>query len=201
MGMMRQYELVERVQKYKPMHRRGPAQQAPMFMPCARMATQKRANRATPIFAHPLEVAAILTELKLDDATIVGGVAARHDRGHRPPPAPRSTSCSARISAARRRADQDQEARPRSRRRQAGGELPQAPARHFDDMRVLLVKLADRLHNMRTLEYMPADKRSAFPRRRSRSMRRSPAAWACRTCATSWRSSPSAISTRKPTRR
>jgi guanosine-3',5'-bis(diphosphate) 3'-pyrophosphohydrolase len=37
------------------------------------MATQTRAS-GDPYFSHPLEVAAILTDLKLDDATIVAAL-------------------------------------------------------------------------------------------------------------------------------
>src|SRR5256712_11982773 len=33
-----------------------------------------------------------------------------------------------------------------------------------DDIRVIMVKFADRLHNMRTLEYLPADRREAIAR-------------------------------------
>src|ERR1700733_10911301 len=66
--MMRQYELVERVQKYDPTASEALLNRAYVYAMQAH-GHQKRAS-GDPFFSHPLEVAAILTELKLDDATI-----------------------------------------------------------------------------------------------------------------------------------
>ena len=70
--MMRQYELVERVRKYNPNVDEDLLNRAYVYAMQAHGA-QKRAS-GDPYFSHPLEVAAILTDLKLDDATIVAAV-------------------------------------------------------------------------------------------------------------------------------
>ena len=154
--MMRQYELVERVQAYNPNADENLLNRAYVYA-MQKHGTQKRAS-GDPYFAHPLEVAAILTDLKLDDATIA--VALLHDTIE-------DTDAT--------RAEIDQlfgseigeivdgltkiERLQLVTREEAQAEnLRKLLLAISADIRVLLVKLADRLHNMRTLDFMPPEK-------------------------------------------
>src|SRR5947199_9214481 len=70
--MMRQYDLVDRVRAYNPETNEDLLNRAYVYAMKAHGA-QTRAS-GDPYFSHPLEVAAILTDLKLDDATIVAAL-------------------------------------------------------------------------------------------------------------------------------
>src|SRR5439155_13152274 len=70
--MMRQYDLVERVRSYNPDTNEDLLNRAYVYAMKAH-GSQTRAS-GDPYFSHPLEVAAILTGLKLDDATIVAAL-------------------------------------------------------------------------------------------------------------------------------
>ena len=70
--MMRQYDLVERVRRYNPHTDEALLNRAYVYAMKAH-GEQTRAS-GDPYFSHPLEVAAILTDLKLDDATIVAAL-------------------------------------------------------------------------------------------------------------------------------
>ena len=70
--MMRQYDLIERVRRYNPKTSEALLNRAYVYAMKAH-GEQKRAS-GDPYFSHPLEVAAILTDLKLDDATIVAAL-------------------------------------------------------------------------------------------------------------------------------
>ncbi len=70
--MMRQYDLVERVRSYNPDTNEDLLNRAYVYAMKAH-GTQTRAS-GDPFFSHPLEVAAILTDLNLDDATIVAAL-------------------------------------------------------------------------------------------------------------------------------
>ena len=155
--MMRQYELVERVQRYKPDVNEALLNKAYVYA-MQKHGHQKRAS-GDPYFSHPLEVAAILTDMHVDEATIA--VALLHDTIE-------DTSAT--------RAEIDQlfgsdmgklvEGLTKlkkldlvSRKAEQAENLRKLLLAISDDVRVLLVKLADRLHNMRTLDHMRPDKR------------------------------------------
>ena len=67
--MMRQYELLERVAAYNPNVDEALLNRAYVYA-MTKHGGQKRAS-GDPYFSHPLEVAAILTDMKLDVDTIV----------------------------------------------------------------------------------------------------------------------------------
>ena len=70
--MIRQYELVERVKAYEPSADEKLLNRAYVFSMRAH-GSQTRAS-GDPFFSHPLEVAGILTTLKLDSASVVTGL-------------------------------------------------------------------------------------------------------------------------------
>jgi RelA/SpoT family (p)ppGpp synthetase len=119
---------------------------------------QKR-DSGDPYFSHPLQVAAILTDLKLDDATIAAALLhdtiedtdatrAEIDRlfGHDIGRLVEGLTKLKKLELVSKEAKQAENLR----------KLLLAIA---DDVRVLLIKLADRLHNMRTLAYRPPEAR------------------------------------------
>jgi GTP diphosphokinase / guanosine-3',5'-bis(diphosphate) 3'-diphosphatase len=155
--MIRYEDLAEKVTRYHPdapieLIQRG-------YVVSAKYHKGQLRMNGEPYLTHPLEVANILAELKLDAVTVTAGLL--HD------------------------VLEDTLMSPDELRKQFGDEVfllvdgvtkiaqvyltskHQKQAENFrkmllamvSDIRVLFVKLADRLHNMRTLQYLPPDRR------------------------------------------
>jgi GTP diphosphokinase / guanosine-3',5'-bis(diphosphate) 3'-diphosphatase len=155
--MIRYEDLADKVSRYHPeasieLIQRGYVVSAKYHKGQVRM-------NGEPYLTHPLEVANILAELKLDVVTVTAGLL--HD------------------------VLEDTLMTPEELRKQFGEEVSQLvdgvtkiaqvylPSRQHkqaenfrkmllamvSDIRVLFVKLSDRLHNMRTLQYLPPDRR------------------------------------------
>ncbi|MGH6816070.1 MAG: RelA/SpoT family protein [Hyphomicrobiaceae bacterium] len=154
---MRQYELVERVLAYNPNADEALLNRAYVYAMKAH-SHQRRAS-GDPYFSHPLEVAAILTELKLDDATIAAGLLhdtiedtdvtrAEIDRLF-------GTEIGALVDGLTKIKKLDLI----SKKAEQAENFRKLLIAISSDIRVLLVKLADRLHNMRTIEPMKPESR------------------------------------------
>jgi GTP pyrophosphokinase len=149
---MRQTDLVERVKAYDPDADEGVLNKAYVYAMTAH-GKQFRAS-GDPYFAHPLEVAAILTELKLDVATIA--TALLHDTiedtlvTYDDVKANFGEEIASLVDGVTKLSQLE----VFSERTKQAENFRKLMLAITSDIRVLLVKLADRLHNMRTLGYI-----------------------------------------------
>ena len=150
--MIRQYELVETVKSYDNNADEEALNKAYVFAMKAHGA-QTRASGA-PYFSHPLEVAGILTDYKLDTKSII--TALLHDtvedtdvtpddiRSHFGEEISHLVDGVTKLTQIELQSDQSDQAE----------NFRKLVLAMSEDIRVLLVKLADRLHNMRTLHFI-----------------------------------------------
>ena len=150
--MMRQFELVELVKSYDPNADEDALNRAYVYSMKAHGA-QLRAS-GDPYFSHPVEVAGILAQMKLDAASIVTGLL--HDTVEDTvatlddidrvfgPEITRLVDGVTKLSRIELQSDQTKQAE----------NFRKLVLAMSEDIRVLLVKLADRLHNMQTLRFI-----------------------------------------------
>ncbi|HEV2177265.1 MAG TPA: bifunctional (p)ppGpp synthetase/guanosine-3',5'-bis(diphosphate) 3'-pyrophosphohydrolase [Terriglobia bacterium] len=125
--------------------------------------TQKRLS-GEPYVSHPLEVANVLAEMKLDVVCLAGGML--HDVVEDTPTTIERVRQEfgpdvARIVEGVTKIGRFEFLSPEEKQAE---NLRKMVLAMVDDIRVVLVKLADRLHNMRTLAFLPPDKRQRIAR-------------------------------------
>jgi GTP diphosphokinase / guanosine-3',5'-bis(diphosphate) 3'-diphosphatase len=155
--MMRQFELVELVKSYDPHADEDALNRAYVFSTKAHGA-QLRAS-GDPYFSHPVAVAGLLAQMKLDTASIVTGLL--HDTVEDTvatlddidrvfgPDIARLVDGVTKLSRIELQSDQTKQAE----------NFRKLVLAMSEDIRVLLVKLADRLHNMQTLHFIKSDEK------------------------------------------
>src|ERR1700758_2973409 len=150
--MMRQFDRVERVKAYDPGTDEDALNRAYVYSMKAHGAQLR--DSGDPYFSHPIEVAGILAQMKLDTASIVTGllhdtvedtVATLNDieRVFGSETA-RLVDGVTKLSRIELQSDQTKQAE----------NFRKLVLAMSEDIRVLLVKLADRLHNMQTLRFI-----------------------------------------------
>ncbi len=154
---MRQYELVERVLAYNPNADEALLNRAYVYA-MKKHGTQTRAS-GDPYFAHPLEVAAILTDMKLDETTIA--VALLHDTIEDTDATREEIDrlFGSEIGEVVEGLTKIERLKLVTREEAQAENLRKLLLAISQDVRVLVVKLADRLHNMRTISFVPEEKR------------------------------------------
>ncbi len=160
--MPRFEDILDRVTQYNPNADQELLRKAYVFS--AREHKNQVRSSGEPYLFHPLEVAHLLAELRLDTASIVSGLLhdvvedtltdIEHVERYFGTDVAHIVAGVTKISKLQFSSQEQAEAE----------NLRKMILAMVDDIRVILVKLADRLHNMRTLEHLPEHKRERIAR-------------------------------------
>lgn len=159
---LRQHELVDKVMAYDPTADEEALNRAYVYATVMH-GSQKRAS-GDPYFAHPIEVAGILTDYRLDQDAIIAALlhdtiedtdASFEDITMRFGPV---------VAELVEGVTKLTKLELRSEYTKQSENLRKFILAISRDIRILLVKLADRLHNMRTLQYVKIEKRERIAR-------------------------------------
>ncbi len=157
--MLRQYELVDLVKSYDPDADEDALNRAYVFA-MKKHGAQLRAS-GDPYYSHPVEVAGILTKFKLDSASVIAGLL--HDtvedtdttveeiKGLFGEQVAQIVDGLTKLAMIEQKSVNNKQAENFRKLLLAMSE----------DIRVLLIKLADRLHNMRTLHFLKKPEKRA----------------------------------------
>src|SRR5689334_21274061 len=155
-------ELLKKVRSYRPNDDLGLIRSAYNYSLLHHTGQQRASGE--PYLVHPLEVACVLAEMKLDPIAIVAGllhdsvedtsvtiIDIRKEFGEQVAHIVEGVTKISKIDFA-------------SREEQQAENLRKMMLAMVDDIRVVLIKLADRLHNMRTLEHLAPERQQKIAR-------------------------------------
>ncbi|MDP4725252.1 MAG: bifunctional (p)ppGpp synthetase/guanosine-3',5'-bis(diphosphate) 3'-pyrophosphohydrolase [Alphaproteobacteria bacterium] len=153
--MLRQFELVERLRAYDPLVDEDLINRAYVFSVKSH-GCQVR-DSGDPYFSHPIEVAGILTELKLDSQSIATGLL--HDTVEDTVATIEEIEMYFGVEIAQlvNGVTKLSKLELQSEATKQAENFRKLVLAMSSDIRVLLVKLADRLHNMRTLHHISSE--------------------------------------------
>ena len=157
--MLRQYELVDLVKSYDPDADEDALNRAYVFA-MKKHGAQLRAS-GDPYYSHPVEVAGILTKFKLDSASIIAGLL--HDTVEDTDTTIEEVrslfgdQVAQLVDGLTKLAMIEQ----KSANNKQAENFRKLLLAMSEDIRVLLIKLADRLHNMRTLHFLQKPEKRA----------------------------------------
>jgi GTP pyrophosphokinase len=155
-------DIAGKVQAYRPGEDLTPLRRAYDF--CALRHSEQKRLSGEPFISHPLEVVQILAEMKLDPVCLTAGMLhdVVEDTGTTSEAIEREFGSEvARIVDGVTKIGRIRFLSPEEQQAENFRKMVLAMV---DDIRVVLVKLADRLHNMRTLDYLPPERREHVAR-------------------------------------